>query len=513
MAYGRGFGEMRGAALGKRGYLVQFEPRLSATGAVADEWVPVLPGTEGLVALAIGAIMVELGLGKVKESQAAAMFKAVDVNGIAAASGVSVEKLHSLAEMFAKFARPTAIPGGGLSGHTNAPAAMAAVLALNALAGRADKGGAFHLTPPTADPALVAATPSSFADVQALIKKMQAGGVDVLFLAGNPLYDLPAAAGFAQALANVPLVVSFSSIVDESAVQADLILPDHSYLESWGYQVTAPAADRPAVSSQQPVVAPLFDTRATTDVLLDLANRVGGAVKQALPWPNTVAFMKDVTAKLVGKNAAFVVKNAEQVWAGWRQMGGWWPTEVVVAEPKGTAALGQRLDLQRPRFDGDDTAFPFYLYPYPALALSDGRGATQPWLQEAPDPMTTAAWDTWVEINPETAQKLGLKRNDVVKILTSTSLALAVVYPYPGIHPDVIAVPLGQGHADSGRYAKNRGANVISILSPQTTADGELAWGATRVKLELLGRTRILPVIESNIGVATANEEKHIPGW
>ena len=108
-------------------------------------------------------------------------------------------------------------------------------------------------------------------------------------------------------------------------MQADLILPDHSYLESWGYQITAPAGDRPAISSQQPVVAPLYDTRATSDVILDLASRLGGAAKQALPWPNTVAFLKEVTAKLVGKDAGFNVKNADKAWAGWRQVGGWWP--------------------------------------------------------------------------------------------------------------------------------------------------------------------------------------------
>ena len=73
-----------------------------------------------------------------------------------------------------------------------------------------------------------------------------------------------------------------------------------------------------------------------------------------------------------------------------------------------------------------------------------------------------------LRFNPATASDLGLERNDVVKIITPTSMIVAIVYPYAGIRPDVVAVPIGQGHAAYGRYAKNQGANVAAILSPQT---------------------------------------------
>ena len=68
VAYGRAYGQMRGRALGKRGYLVQFEPRMSATGAIADEWVPIKPGTEGQVAMALGKVMIDLGIGETASS-------------------------------------------------------------------------------------------------------------------------------------------------------------------------------------------------------------------------------------------------------------------------------------------------------------------------------------------------------------------------------------------------------------------------------------------------------------
>ena len=103
-------------------------------------------------------------------------------------------------------------------------------------------------------------------------------------------------------MAKVPYVVSFNTFIDETAIYADLILPDHTYLESWGYQVASPSADRPAVSNQQPVVQPLYDTRATSDVILTLAAEMGGAVAEALPWASEVLFLEDSSGALLGSS-------------------------------------------------------------------------------------------------------------------------------------------------------------------------------------------------------------------
>jgi anaerobic selenocysteine-containing dehydrogenase len=367
------------------------------------------------------------------------------------------------------------------------------------------------LTPAPADPAFTSATASSFADVRALIERMSSGAIDVLFVAGNPIYELPVATKFAEAMARVPFVVSFSYIVDETAVYADLVLPNNTYLESWGYQVVTPPADRPVISSQQPVVTPLYDTRQTSDVFLDLAQRVSDATKKALPWPNTVAFMKEMTAKLVGKDAVYSTKTAENAWAGFRQYGGWWP-QAEARSPAKQVAAPAGATVPRPKPEGDPGQYPFILYPYPSTLLGDGRGADQPWLQEGPDPITTASWGTWIEINPQTAAGLGLRRDDVVKVISPHGQIEAIVYTHPGIRPDVVAIPLGQGHANFGRYANNRGANALAILAPVVAEGGDLAWAATRVRIEKTGRQQILPRIEDNVGVDFANQAEKFPG-
>ena len=165
-------------------------------------------------------------------------------------------------------------------------------------------------------------------------------------------------------------------------------------------------------------------------------------------------------------------------------------------EPVGFGSLPMTID--EPTFHGDEESYPFHLLPYPSIGLSDGRGANLPWLQELPDPMTTARWQTWVEINPRTAHDLGVKNNDVVRVISPYGMIEAIVLIYPGIRPDVVAVPVGQGHTDYGRYAGERGGNVSKLLAPftdQTT--GSLAWGTTRVVIVPTGRTYDLARLEN----------------
>lgn len=496
------YGLLRQGQFGGRGFFVQFEPRLSATAASADEWIPVRPGAEGHVALAIGRIIVEERLGHVGSRRPfSIMYQDVDVGGMAEASQVPAETLHRLARVFSDADQAVAIPGGYLAGQTNGLASMLAVQSLNVLAAQIGREGGVFLSHPSPAASLPQAAPvHSYQDMADLIARMKAGEVDLLFIHGaNPIFELPAASGFAEAIARVPFVVSFSPFVDETAVQSDLILPDHTYLESWGYQVPAPGTERPLVSSQQPVVAPLYDSRATADVLLALAARLGGGVAQALPWSDEVAFLQSAVSELSSSSlSAFAAETPAGFWARWRQSGGWWSEKEIPREPEVTAVVKSTLRVTEPQFEGDPQVYPFHLYPYPSIAISDGRGANLPWLQETPDPMTTASWGTWVELSRETARSLGVGDNDIVRVSSAFGSLEAPVIVYPGLRPDVIAIPVGQGHTDYGRFAHQRGSNPVALLAPLTDPDtGALAWGATRVRVEPTGRHKELARVES----------------
>jgi anaerobic selenocysteine-containing dehydrogenase len=97
-------------------------------------------------------------------------------------------------------------------------------------------------------------------------------------------------------------------------------------------------------------------------------------------------------------------------------------------------------------------------------------------------------WSSWVEINPQTADRLKLAQGDLVDITSSQGTLRAPVMIFPGIAPDMVAMPVGQGHETFTRYASNRGVNPIALLAPSTEAEtGALAWAATRVKIARAG--------------------------
>jgi anaerobic selenocysteine-containing dehydrogenase len=147
------------------------------------------------------------------------------------------------------------------------------------------------------------------------------------------------------------------------------------------------------------------------------------------------------------------------------------------------------IGVAAPEFSGSSDVYPFVLHPYLSTGLNDGRGANLPWMQELPDPMTSVVYGSWVEMNPKTAEKLGLKEGALVEVESPHGVVTAPVYVYPAIRPDVVAMPIGQGHEAFGRYASQRGVNPIGILAPQVEPEtGSLAWAATRVKLTATGR-------------------------
>lgn len=502
VAYGHAFGQFRQGQTGGRGFFAHFEPRLSSSAAKADEWIPIRPGTEGLVALALGRIIVEEGLAGAFGRSQADLYRQVEPGALAAASDVSVETLNRLATVFAQSDRPVAIPGGLPAGHSNGAEAYKAIHALNLIMRRLGLPGGVYLTPPSPSETLPAAPPPDpFSAIQALIEDMRAGEVEILMIhSSNPVYELPPSSGFREALDQVPLVVCFGTFTHETAVHSDLILPDHTYLESWGYQVVSPGADRPAVSSQQPVVRPLYDTQSTSSIILALATEMGGSMIEALPWTDEILFLEDSAGALFDSSlSAYGARTPGEFWASWQQHGGWWSERELYQEPDAVGFEEQRpLRVVGAKYEGDPATYPYHLHPYPTVGLGDGRAAHLSWLQELPETMTTARWQTWAEINPQTARQLGVKNNDVVKISSPHGEIEAVVVVFPGIRPEVVGIPVGRGHSDYGRYAAGRGQNPIDLIAPVTDPEtGSLAWGATRVRVEPTGQKYMLARMES----------------
>ncbi|GAB4419347.1 MAG: hypothetical protein Kow002_06900 [Anaerolineales bacterium] len=490
VAYTRGYAKLRKGQNRRRGLFAQVEPRMSQTAAKADEWISARPGTEGLVALAIGKLAAEA------HGEVPAAFEEVNVEEIAHAADVSVELLETVAMHWAEAERPLAIPGGAALAHSNGLQTAEAVFALNAAAGNFGQAGGVFLSPaaPGVDEYH---RPASMEEMSAFVDKMKSGAIKTLFVHGvNPVFELPKALGFEEALKNVETVISFATFPDETAMLADYIFPDRHGLESWGYQRIATGTPNAALASAQPVVVPLeqFAVMSTADVLIAAAG---------LPYNDEVAFIQAKIAPLMAdKNANFNADDEAAFLAYFQQFGGWWSKAESLSAP---AASAKPIEVQQAEFEGEGE---FYLLPFMSPVLAES-GANKPWLQEVPDPMTTVMWNSWVEINAEIAHELGIEDDDVVKIISDAGEIELPVYRYPAIRPDTIAIPFGQGHSAYGRYAEGRGANPADVLGIKFNQAGDLAFAATRVKIQKTGKKQELSRLESKLGVYGEGLEAH----
>src|SRR5690606_27832684 len=239
----------------------------SLTDMNADEWLPVRPGTEHLVALAMARVIVDMGR---SAGAAAGLLQRIDVAEVARTAGISEDRLRAVARAFAS--APSLAVGPGVQTSTARATSVAmAVALLNYVAGNYGRTVRYDRTERFANT-------GTYAELAALMESMAAGQVGALLVYGpNPLHSVPLSGDARTALSRVPFVASFSPYLDDTSEQAHLLLPDHHFLESWGdYE------PRTGVYSLvQPVMTPVFRTKQTGDVLLSVARRAGVAIPTA----------------------------------------------------------------------------------------------------------------------------------------------------------------------------------------------------------------------------------------
>jgi anaerobic selenocysteine-containing dehydrogenase len=478
---------------GIRGRFVQIEPRMSISGAAADEWIPARPGTEGFLALGVAHHIVADGR---YEGDDAGEWRAAladwSSGRVAGLTGVPEETISRLAREFARAEPGLAIGGGAAANHTNGVETLVAVNALNYLVGNIGRPGGVVFNPDPVTGGSAIDRRANYRTMRELVENARNGNIDVLIVNNtNPAFTLPHASGFTEAMAAIPTIVSLSSFMDETTLMADVLLPSHTYLEAWGDDMPQPGVGFPVGAISQPVVAPLYNSRGTGDIVLGLAGKLG--LREAIPWTSMEDFLKDGWRQIYERSAP----EPSDFDSFWREVlvSGVWGENARRDDSVALApGVVEGMAVSAPRFAGESGDYPFILHPYLSTAMYDGRGANLPWMQELPDPMTSIVYGTWVEMNPATAREMGLADGDVVSVTSETGSIEAPVVTFPAIMPDVVAMPIGQGHIALGRYARNRGANPIEILAPETeSASGNLATSATRVALAATGR-RAAPV-------------------
>ncbi len=392
-------------------------PRRSLTGLNADQWINARAGSE----LAI----VNMLAGSVTLQQASQE------------SGVETSVLAELQREFTASQAAMVLAGGTTARGIDL------CIAANAL----NQGAGGRVAVNTSDAINSFEGIDSPAQLRVVAQRMQAGSVPLLMTRGvNPAYTMPKSSGFAAAMTKVPFKVSFSSIPDETSALADLVLPDNHSLESWGDAEPV----RGTLSLQQPVMDPVFDTRATADVLASLAT----------PGATYRDFM---IARFAGGAAGLAAALPRGISSG--------TASVPVPRAAPAPVAGQPGN-------GD-----FFLMVYPSPLLGTGDGANKPWLQELPDPVTKIAWQTVAEIHPSTAARLGVENGDHVTVETAAGRLTLPAYVYLGIRPDTVAVATGRGHSEAaGRYAR-AGHNAFDLLPYSEDRSGATSYGFAKARV------------------------------
>lgn len=339
-----------------RGKVVVIDPRQGVTGAKADEWIPIIPGTDAALALGMANVIIRAGLvdsdfiqnysfgfddfkdgeGKSHKGFKSFVLENYDPAKVEQITGVPATTISRLAGEFAGNKPAVAIlpgKGGLLNGTIGGVYAAMAVHMLNALVGSVEKRGGVmtqRYFSPAEWPALPADSitdkglaaervdgastvfPLARHAYQAVADRVLAGyPVEALFLYdANPVYETPGGGRFVEAFNKIPFIVSFSSFIDESAQYADLILPEPTFLERW-QDDSIEGLGYPGVGLRQPAIPPRHDTLDTGDFLLRVAKAMGGPVASAFPWDSFEELLQ------------FRLKNVGTDWNTLKELGVW----------------------------------------------------------------------------------------------------------------------------------------------------------------------------------------------
>ncbi len=555
----RAFGSWRDSAAGRRTKFVQVEPRLSVTASRADEWVALRPGTEAALALGIAYVLITEGLydtrfvsehtfgfddwrdakGRTHLGFRSLVLSEYRLNEVAAITQVPLETILRLGREFGRHRPALALGGQQSSTLPGDLYAAMAVHGLNALVGsleapggalvrpelpgdeEANSPGRKQLPPSVVDHEASLLPRADFSHLPGSILSERPYSVQALLVHGtNPVFSLPNGEQFALALKRVPFVVSFASLLDETAARADLILPDHTDLEKWQESGSPPTFAFPLQSVSPPVVAPAHQTRDIADVLLEVARALGGHVAAALPHSTFEEYLRAQAAHIFAAQAGYTFttsleeawngmlersgwwaptySTAEQLWQQMKERGGWWePTSFygewnrVLRTPSGRfefysqkladwatqhAELVKASGLEpgddrvclphQPRLPEAPKGFPLLLIPIEVLPLLGGTGAELPYLQQIAGQHLFEHWESWLEINPQTAKELGLADRDWVWVESPRSRAKVRLRLYEGARPGVVHLPLGYGRSQGSNWSR-RGVNPFSLLESE----------------------------------------------
>jgi len=458
--------------------LVQIEPRMSNTAAKADKWYPVKPGTEAALALGLAHVIIKESLYDTGFVQSASsdfsewremVLDRYAPEDVSRTTGVSAKEITKLARSFAKAERPLAVWGRGKGTAPGSLYECMAILSLNALVGNMNQSGGIWVKSDDNDMGWPRIPQDVVAENGLSKARLDGAGTDAYPLAkyrpdalpkvinekpdvvqallvhdADPYYTLLDSNEVAKAFEQIPFIVSFSSYFNDTAAHADLILPNHNYLERWE-DVPSPASlARPVFGLAKPAISPQFATRYAADTVMTIAKKLGGAVSDAFPWKDYPSLLKQT----LGEN-----------WGALKKSG------YMEQRPERPGRFAFYSKFQEPiELQGSSYVYPLTMIPVELIRLADRTVGNPPFCTKSLEETELKGGDLFVQVNPKTCFDYGLADGKHALLETPKGKAKVLVHASEGIMPGVVGIPKGLGHTGYDDYLAGKGVNANMFL-------------------------------------------------
>ena len=520
--------------------IVQVESRASNTASKADQWIAAKPGTEAALALGIAHVMIKDRLydanfvsnhtfgfedwtspgGESHTGFKNLVLLHYSPDAVSRITGVGAGQIVSLARAFAGARSPIALCGKGKGDLNGSLLEGLSVQGLNALKGNINKPGGvlvhddISLPVPYSLRTSGPAQPLSAAQIGEGILAGKTSVEMLLLFAANPAYTLPDGGVFRRALERIPFIASFSPFRDESSLMADLILPDHAYLEKRDDVVWPVGLQYPFYGLAQPVLKPLYDTRNTGDVLIRLADGMGGRAAASFPWKNYEELLKEralgvfemegglthhdpsqppweVMARGVAPKRDF--SSPDELWKQLKDGGFWYRPfhrfghrEGLFRTPSGKFEFrSDQIEMAAmEKHETTDGDYPLVMTPYGLINLASGWAPSPPYLYKTLFDHQVRKGDSFAEMHPQTASEYRVKQGDLILVESSAGKVQARVHIFEGAMPGVVYLPFGFGHTGFSDFHQDKGANPNAIIAgPKDPLSDMSAWWRTPVRI------------------------------
>jgi anaerobic selenocysteine-containing dehydrogenase len=474
----------------KRGAkLVVIDPRATALAREADIHLPVKPGTDVAVALAMHRFLFANGLADeafLRDHTLGAdrLRERADewtIERAAHTAGIDASALLAVARLYGESSPALIRCGWGLERNRNGGNAAMAVLALPAVGGKFGvRGGGYSMSNSASwnitRPWIAAEEPDTrvvnMNHLGRALTEYRDPAIDVLFVYNcNPAVTVPDQRRVIRGLERDDLfTVVFEQVMTDTALYADVVLPATTFLEGYDF---ARAYGPINMAMALPVVDAVGEARSNADVFGELCSRLDLLKEgEATGELDLMVHVLDTLPGTIGDDLRSGTRPVPPFGDAPIQFVDVFPNTPGRKVDLCCAALDREAPMGLHRFQPDPGTA---AYPLALISPASDRTISST-LGELPRS------DVKLTMHPEDAEPRGLADGDLVRVFNELGEVHCTLSVVPSIRPGTIALPKGLW-----RRSTRNGATATA-LAPDTLTDlgGGACFNDARVQVASL---------------------------